>query len=182
MTRAGLARLSAAFVASVCLSVLVVSAQGGGHRFSAVLIGDDEVPAVSTEAGGTLTIDIDEQGGEIDWELTYSDLQAAVSQAHIHFAQPGINGGIVLWFCKTNQPSPPAPASLTTICPQTGTLSGTFTQSDVQAVGSQQITAADFEAAVALIKKGFAYANVHTAASPGGEIRGQLKPGGGANK
>ena len=40
MTRAGVARLSTAFVASVCLSGLVVSAQPGMNRFSAVLTGD----------------------------------------------------------------------------------------------------------------------------------------------
>ena len=175
MTRAGLARLSTAFVASVCLSGLVVAAQGGGHRYSAVLTGDDEVPAVSTVAGGTLTIDIDEGNEEIDWELTYSGLQAAVSQAHIHLGQPGINGGIVLWFCKTTQTAPDGTAT----CPQSGTLSGTFSASSVQAISGQQIAASDFEAAVAFIKKGFAYANVHTSASTGGEIRGQVKQGSG---
>lgn len=174
MTRAGLARLSMACVASVCLSGLVAFAQGG-HRYSAVLAGDNEVPAVSTVAGGTLTIDIDEDGEEIDWELTYSGLQAAVSQAHIHLGQPGINGGIVLWFCKTTQTAPAG----TQTCPESGTLSGTFTAAAVQAIGTQQIAAADLDAAVAFIKKGFAYANVHTSASPGGEIRGQLKEGSG---
>lgn len=175
MTRAGLARLSAAFVASVCVSGLVASAQGGSHRYSAVLAGDHEVPAVSTEAGGTLTIDIDEDSHEIDWELTYSGLQADVLQAHIHLAQPGVTGGIVLWFCKTTQSAPAG----TQTCPQSGTLSGTFTTASVTAVGSQQIAAADLEAVVAFIKKGFAYANVHTTASTGGEIRGQLKEGSG---
>ena len=37
MTRAGVARLSTAFVASVCLSGLVASAQGGG-KYSAALV------------------------------------------------------------------------------------------------------------------------------------------------
>jgi CHRD domain len=175
MTRAGVARLSTALVASVCLSGLGVAAQGGGSRFSTVLAGDHEVPAVSTVAGGTLTIDIDEGRQEIDWELTYSGLQAAVSQAHIHLGQPGINGGIALWFCKTTQSAPAGTAT----CPQSGTLSGTFTASSVQAIGTQQITASDFAAAVAFIQKGFAYANVHTAVSTGGEIRGQLQAGGG---
>lgn len=181
MTRSGLARLSTAFVASVCLSGLVASAQTGVDKFSTVLTGDHEVPAVSTAAGGTLTIEIDEGRREIAWELTYSGLQDAgttgddVTQAHIHFGQPFTTGGIVLWFCKTTQSAPAG----TQTCPQTesATLEGVFTASSVTAVGTQQITAQDFDAVVAAIRKGFAYGNVHTLTSGGGEIRGQLKPG-----
>jgi CHRD domain len=43
----------------------------------------------------------------------------------------------------------------------------------------QQIAAGEFAEVVALIRKGLAYANVHTAASGGGEIRGQIRPGAG---
>jgi hypothetical protein len=43
----------------------------------------------------------------------------------------------------------------------------------------QQISAGEFTEAVAAIRKGLAYANVHTALSGGGEIRGQLRKGGG---
>ena len=177
MTRAGLVRLSAALVASVCLSGLVASAQTGVHKFSTVLTGDHEVPTVSTVAHGEFTLDIDEDGEKIDYELTYSDLQAPVRMAHIHFAQPDVTGGIVLWLCQTA--AFPSPVAATPICPQSGTVSGTLAPSDVQAVATQQIAAQDFKAAVAFIRKGFAYANVHTNATPGGEIRGQLKPGSG---
>ena len=183
MTRAGLVRLATAFVASVCVSGLVASAQTGVDKFSAVLTGDHEVPAVSTSAGGTLTIQIDEAEREIAWELTYSGLQDDtttgddVSQAHIHFGQPFTTGGIVLWFCKTTQTTAPAG---TQTCPQTdsATLEGVFTPLSVTAIGTQQITAEDFDAVVAAIRKGFAYGNVHTTTSGSGEIRGQLKPGG----
>jgi hypothetical protein len=173
MTRAGLVRLSIAFVASVCMSGLVASAQAGANRFSTVLAGDQEVPVVATIGGGTLTLDVNEGGTEIDWELTYSDMQADVIMAHIHVAQPGVNGGIVLWFCKTTQT---APAGTQTCPTREGTLSGTFTNASVTPVASQQIPA-DLHQVVALIKDGFGYANVHTTASTGGEIRGQIKPG-----
>ena len=89
MTRAGLARLSAAFVASVCLSGLVASAQGGG-QYSAALVPDQEVPSVSSEANGTITLDIDE--GDQEDRRTSSRTRgsrSAVAQAHIHFAQSG---------------------------------------------------------------------------------------------
>lgn len=177
MTRAGLTRLAAATVASVCLTGMMVSAQGGGGRFSATLIGDQEVPAVSTNATGSISLDIDEDGEEISYELTYSGLQGTVQQAHIHFAQPGVNGGIVLWLCKTTQTVTPDPP----VCPQSGTVTGTLTPASVQgaANNTQQINAGEFAEAVEFIRKGLGYANVHTNLSPGGEIRGQIRQGAG---
>jgi hypothetical protein len=179
MTRAGLARLSAAFVASVCLSGLVASAQGGG-RYSAALVPDQEVPAVSSAATGTFTLDINEDESEITYELSFSGLSSAVAQSHIHFGQEGVNGGIVLWLCEGSIASPVAS---TPACPQSGTVTGTLTPADVVAIGGnnagQQISAGEFAEAVAFIKKGLGYANVHTANSGGGEIRGQIRQGGG---
>ena len=182
MTRAGLARLSAAFVASVCLSGLVASAQGGG-RYSAVLVPDQEVPAVSSEAEGTITLDIDEGEQEIAYELTFSGLETTVQQAHIHFAQESVNGGIVLWLCQGAVAPAPALNINPPSCPQNGTVSGVLKPADVIALtgnnAGQQIAAGEFDEAVDFIKKGLAYANVHSAASGGGEIRGQIRQGGG---
>lgn len=177
MTRAGLARLAGATVASVCLAGMMVSAQGGGSRFSTTLVGDQEVAAVSTNATGSLNLVIDEDAEEITYELTYSGLQGTVAQAHIHFGQPGVNGGIVLWLCKTTQTVTPDPP----VCPQSGTVTGTLTPASVQgtAANVQQINAGEFDEAVAFIRKGLGYANVHTNLSPGGEIRGQIRQGAG---
>jgi hypothetical protein len=165
----------------VCLSGLVVAAQGGG-RYSAVLEPDQEVPAVSSAATGTITLDIDEDNEEITYELSFSGLSSTVAQSHIHFGQPGVNGGIVLWLCEGTSASPLAS---TPTCPQSGTVTGTLKPADVVAIGGsnagQQIAAGEFAEAVAFIKKGLAYANVHTANSGGGEIRGQIRQGGGHN-
>ncbi len=185
MTRAGLARLSTAFVASVCLSGLVASAQGGG-RYSTALVPDQEVPAVSSAAEGTITLDIDEGEQEIAYELTFSGLSSTVAQAHIHFAQAGVNGSIVLWLCEGTATPAAALGIDPPTCPQSGTVSGVLTPADVIStvntqtnVNAQQINAGEFAEAVAFIKKGLAYANVHTANSAGGEIRGQIRQGGG---
>ena len=179
MTRAGVVRLSTAFVASVCLSGLVASAQGGG-KYSAALVSDQEVPAVSSQASGTITLDIDEDNEEITYELSFTGLSSVVAQAHIHLGQPSVNGGIMLWLCEGTSLSPLAS---TPTCPQSGTVTGTLTPADVVAIGGnnagQQISAGEFAEAVAAIKKGLAYANVHTAISGGGEIRGQIRQGGG---
>jgi len=180
MTRVALARLSTAFVASVCLSGLMASAQGESSKFSATLVPEQEVPAVSSEASGTITLDIDDTVGqeEISYELSYSGLQGVVSQAHIHIAQANVNGGIVLWLCEGTSASPVAS---TPTCPESGSVSGTLTPADVVAItgtnAGQQIAAGEFAEVVALIRKGLAYANVHSSLSPGGEIRGQIRLG-----
>jgi hypothetical protein len=172
-------RLAVAVAASVGLSGLVAAAQNGS-RYSAALAPDQEVPAVSSGASGRITLDIDEDSEEIRYELSFEGLSATVAQAHIHFAQAGVNGGIALWLCEGTSLSPLAS---TPTCPQEGSVSGVLTPADVVAIGGgnagQQIAAGDFDEAVAFLRKGLGYANVHTALSPGGEIRGQIRAGGG---
>ena len=71
------------------------------------------------------------------------------------------------------------------VCPaNSGTVSGTWTKADVQAVPGQNVVAGDFNALVTALQSDTAYANVHTVppagathtAYPGGEIRGQVFP------
>lgn len=136
------------------------------------LVGFQEVPSVSTPGHGTFEAEINKAGTHIDWTLTYADMQADVLQAHIHFGQRHVNGGIVLWLCKTTQTS--APANTATCTPREGTFTGTFTGDDVQTVTAQGIAAGELGEVIAAIRAGVAYANVHTAQSTGGEIRAQL--------
>jgi hypothetical protein len=59
-------------------------------------------------------------------------------------------------------------------------VSGVLEPADVRAAqAAQQLTAGEFKEAVAAIRAGLAYGNVHSSISPGGEIRGQLRAGGG---
>ena len=61
-------------------------------------------------------------------------------------------------------------------CPPTpGTLAGTVTGADCGAVPAQGIAAGDLTEVIRAIRAGKAYANVHTATFPTGEVRGQLK-------
>jgi len=175
MTRAGLVRLSTAFVASVCVSGLVASAQSSGNKYSATLTPGQEVPSLSTPGTGSITVVIDEAAEEISYELSYSGLED-VRQAHIHFGQPGVSAGIMLWLCKTATNPGPAGNTLPTCPAEAGSVSGTLTDTDV--LGVQRLAAGDFINAVKQIRLGLAYANVHTGLSTGGEIRGQLHPGG----
>jgi hypothetical protein len=179
MNRQGIVRIAGAAALSAALGTALVTAQGGGSRYSAQLWGGEEVPSVSTGAKGAITVEIDEDAGEIEYELSFSGLNGDVRQAHIHFAQPGVNGGIMLWLCDSAANN--SPIATTPACPQSGTVTGVLLASEVQgtAANTQQINAGEFAEAVAAIRSGLAYANVHTTLSPGGEIRGQLKAGGG---
>ena len=179
MTTTGLTRL-AAVVVMTAAGALTLSAQSQGNRYSATLVPGQENPALSRPepVQGTITVNIDEAAGEISYELSYANL-VDVLQAHIHFEKPTNNGGIFLWLCKTAANPGPTPGK-TPDCPVgSGSVSGTLLASDVQAITNQRLAAGDFEAAVRQIRNGFAYANVHTVVSPGGEIRGQILQGGG---
>ena len=100
-----------------------------------------------------------------------------MTQAHIHFGQRHVNGGIVLWFCGTTLNL--GPAGTPTCTNGSGVFSGTFNLANVQAIigtnVGQQVAAGEFAKVVAALRAGVAYANVHTALSTGGEIRGQIK-------
>ncbi len=157
-----------------------LSAAAHAEKLEADLIGFQEVPSVSTVASGEFRARINPGNQSIDYELTYSDLQGAVQQAHIHVAQLSVNGSIVIWLCQTpTTPAPAAVAAITPFCPQPdGTVTGHITAANVIAgsMASQQLAAGDLAAVIAAVRAGVAYANVHTTPlSPGGEIRGQIE-------
>src|SRR5512134_17409 len=83
------------------LAIVAVPPLGYAERLKAVLIGYEEVPAVSTVARGEFHARISPDDQSIDYELTYSGLQGIVAQGHIHVAQRGVNGSIVIWLCGT---------------------------------------------------------------------------------
>jgi CHRD domain len=151
-----------------------------GQQLHARLIGYEEVPAVSTAARGRFTAKVSDNNQTIDYTLTFGGLTGTVQQSHIHIAQPGVNGSIVIWLCQTaTTPAPAAVAALTPTCPQPGgTVSGTITAANVinAATASQQIVAGELAEVLAAIRAGVAYVNVHaTPLNPGGEIRGQIR-------
>ncbi len=160
---------------AILLPVLVaLPAFADGPHFHADLIGLQEVPSVSTQAAGTFSGRTAGDWNSIDWELSFDGLQAPVTQAHIHFAQKSVVGPIVIWLCGT--PALPGPAG-TQPCPQSGKISGTITAANVLASpAAQQLRAGAIGDIIVAMDAGFAYANVHTTVSGGGEIRGQINP------
>ena len=167
-----------AILAGLFLSTVAL-ADGGGARFKAHLVGYEEVPAVNTVAEGRFEARLAPDGQSLTYTMTYSGLQAPVIMSHIHFAQKSVNGSIVVWLCGSA--AQPGPAG-TQACPGTGgTIGGTVTAANVLtgATASQQFNAGDFESLVDALRAGIAYVNIHSTLSPGGEIRGQVKGGGG---
>ena len=145
-----------------------------GPHLKAELSSFNEVPSVVSQATGFFDGHTAGDWNRIEWELTYSGLQAPVAQAHIHLAQRAVNGPIVIWLCGTA--TNPGPAGTQT-CPQSGTVRGTITAANVLASpASQQLFAGAIGDIIVALDAGFGYVNVHTAVSPGGEIRGQINP------
>ena len=110
---------SALSLATAGLLLSGVSAGNGKNdrKIKVDLTGFDEVPVVITTGNGELKLTIDESARTIDYVLTFADLQADITQAHIHVAQKSVNGAIVLWLCQTaGTPAPAAVAAITPFC------------------------------------------------------------------
>lgn len=166
--------------AALALAALPALAQQGPN-FRASLSGYQEVPSVSTTADGEFEARVAPDGLSFDFTLAYAGLQADVQQAHIHFAQKGVNGGIVVWLCGTS--GFPGPAGTATCPGRAGTVTGTVTAATVVAAQpAQQLSAGELAEVIAAMRAGVAYVNIHTTVSPGGEIRGQISGRGNSGK
>ena len=74
----------------------------------------------------------------IEWTLSYRDIPTPVLQAHIHFGQRALGGGISIFLC-TNIGNAPA-GTFTAACPPTGgTIGGVITANDVVGPAAQGI-------------------------------------------
>lgn len=163
---------------AICLiALLAVSAIAftQAKRIREFLTGYEEVPAVSTVAEGEFHARISNDSSQIDYELKYSDLEGSVTQAHIHFGQKGVNGGISVWLCG-NPSATVIPPAGTQVCPPSpATITGTLTAANVVGPAAQGIAAGEFAELISAIRAGKTYANVHSTKFPGGEIRSQIE-------
>jgi len=153
-------------------SLLVLPNAALAETLHVELTSYEEVPALSSAASGGFRAFIDDAGGTIRYELTYSGLEGDVRMSHIHLGQAGVNGGISIWLCQTA--AFVDPTGLAPTCVQSGTVTGLLTQANVIGPAGQGIAPSEFAEIVAAIRAGIAYVNVHSSVYPGGEIRGQF--------
>jgi hypothetical protein len=166
--------------ATLLLALLVAAgfgsyalADGGKRNLRETLEGYQEVPAVSTKGSGEFNARIDDSAQEIRYRLSYEDLEGAVTQAHIHFAQKSVNGNIAVFLCSNLGNGPAG----TQACPASpATISGTIRPADVTAgAAAQGLAAGEFAELLDAIRADATYVNVHSATFPGGEVRAQLE-------
>ena len=132
------------FAAFALGAAVLLAGPASAEKFKATLDAKSEVPPNASSATGTADIDYDPASKKLSWKLTYSGLSGPAMAAHFH-----------------GPAEPGKNAGVAVAIPNAGTspAEGSATLTDAQA--------ADLEA-------GRYYVNVHTAANPGGEIRGQV--------
>jgi hypothetical protein len=135
---------------AAALSIVALLAAAGVARadivhFAATLTGKDEVPPNSSAATGQVTAELETTERTLAYRATYKDLSGPATMAHFH--------------------GPAAPGSN---APPVITVGD---KARLPIGGSVRLTEQEMDDLMA----GKWYFNVHTAANPSGEIRGQLK-------
>jgi hypothetical protein len=124
------------------------------ETLTASLAASNEVPPTASTATGTATFEVD--GTTIRYEIRVNGGNA-ITAAHIHSGAAGVNGPVRV----------PLFTGATTGAISGVLSSGTFTAAEVQGI--------TFDALLAEMRAGNAYANVHSTTYPGGEIRAQIR-------
>ncbi len=168
-------RPASAWLATFAGALLLGHAGGAfaDNRLQTKLSGYSEVPAVSSAASGRFKAKLDRQAGALTYELSYEGLEGPVRMAHIHIAQAGVNGGVMVWLCQTTGLFLD-PTGLAPTCPASGTVRGVIQAANILPVPGQGVDAMGFDDLLAAMRANAAYVNVHSDRFPGGEIRGQL--------
>jgi hypothetical protein len=182
-------RVSLLVVATIAtFSAALSGSPSYADDFSARLSGFEEVGALPTatspgltgailsQGTGKLRLDLDREFAT--YKLTYSGLGSAVTQAHIHFGKRHVPGGISVFLCTNLGNGPagtPACPNPTPGGPVTLSVSGTLSAASVVGPAAQNVHPNVFADFANIVKSNTAYANIHTAGFPAGEIRGQVR-------
>ncbi len=132
------------FAAAACITVLSVAAQAETVRLGAMLSGSTEVPATTSAGTGRIMVMLDTETHTINYTINYQGLTCPVTAAHFH--GPAEVGA---------NAGPVVPLK----APYDAPIKGTATLTPEQ---EKDLVAGKW------------YFNLHTAANPGGEVRGQL--------
>lgn len=158
--RQGGKRMPRSFIAALVLATVLLGfalPASAGDNFVAPLSGDEEVPAVDTQATGVATFKVRQEG--LAFKLNVANIDDVLF-AHIHCGAVGVNG----------------PIGVTLFMGGPVTVNGTLASGVVTAPDPANACGwADLDAVVTALESGDTYVNVHTTAHTGGEIRGQVK-------
>jgi CHRD domain len=124
--------------------------------YVAQLSGTNEVPGLSVGATGTATFTLN--GKSLSYRVTVRGLSGNAAASHIHFGAAGTNGNIVYPFSAA--------------AVQNGEVASGIIDLTLPVSNGQASISGD--SLLTLLNRGLLYTNVHTAAHPGGEIRGQI--------
>ena len=152
-------------------AVLAAPLAARAELIQATLTGYEEVPVVSTAAAGQFRAMISHDDQFIDYELTYSGLMGAVTQAHIHCAPIGVNGPIVAFLAGFHDLGWDVDGKWidnATLTDDNIILGVTPSETCPHTIA----TLVDLREA---ITAGDAYVNAHSVLHPAGEVRGQLE-------
>lgn len=163
-------RLFAACVVALALTGVPSVARADVIVFTATLIGANEVPPSGSPGTGFAIVSLN--GDFLTVNVSFSGLVSTTTASHIHCCAPlGVNASVA-----TAVPTFPGfPLGVTF-----GTYLQTFDLNVASSYNPAFITANGGTVAgakaslVAGLSAGQSYLNIHTNASPGGEIRGQL--------
>ena len=131
--------------ATLALTAAVAFAgQASAEKFKATLDAKSEVPATTSAGTGTADLDYDAASKKLSWTVTYSGLSGPATAAHFHGPAEAGKNAGVAVAIPNATSSP---------------VKGEATLTEAQAAD---------------LLGGRYYINIHTAANPGGEIRGQV--------
>ncbi len=176
--------MSLATAATLLLSGPPMMAQENDQTFifGARLSGAQEVvppdaPAtpslgISTQMTGTIAVAVSSDLSVLDFQLVVQN-GVAVTASHLHCGAPGQNGPVIVPLSVPNEQG----ADANGVLAEGRVTNENITQGAAaceELIGRPVRNIASLATAAAA---GLIYANVHTAANPAGEIRGQLIPG-----
>jgi CHRD domain len=159
-------RIAAGSVAAVIVGLFALSCGSstapGAKQYVANLIAANEGAGRTSPGSGVVTF-VD-NGAQINWTMTLTNI-TNVTQSHIHLgpatAVGTTAGPVIINLFFPNRP------------PETGTLNGFVAQGSITNANNASVS---LDSLRVLFNNGNAYANVHTVANPGGEIRDQVRP------
>jgi glucose/arabinose dehydrogenase len=134
----------------------------GGDEFGTDMVGGQEAPAVTTDAGALAQFALNPDG-TLSFELRAIGPIENATAAHVHLGARAQNGPVVAFLYGPTGGQNFQPGDLI--------ASGTLNDSNVIARPGFVPTVANL---VERMRQGRAYANLHTTAHPNGEIRGQI--------